>query len=695
MNVRLRCLRRRASQDEASLAFLLLTLLATVQLAVSTPTYFLDPARALINDSQKCVAHPSSTTSAKGIQKHGTPVLDSNITFEIYNIEGNAQAAVLCPGSDYNLKVAFGGRDRAALLNSNPPLVTFTLPVPTSGCPNQVVQPSSNAAATFNTRFTVSCNAIGQTLVFKVTSAGRAEGLTWKYASISAPVASADSPAAAPGGTCAAAIAACGLSRPLPPRPPPPSTASEVQLSETTGASTCTPSTLGYQCMVRKDKVTVHWTLNTKAAPNNPCTPTSKTMLKDTEVVQYGTLHMAAQSNTKGYVGLGFAENPDDMYRSDILLGWLDGAGKAAINTFFATRNGIDMGDVVTDTWAYDTGVFRDSAGVTTLCFSRRLWDNRAKISQDLRAVAGSSSKSSSALGSRRRLLDATAQGVLTQQLGLIWALSPSPRLVQHADEDAGGFYLDLVSGDFAESVDDGKSESYWVNVHGALMAVAWGLLLPLGTLLPAHRWLLRDVKVAGKHLWFWLHLGCQWTGVALFIAGFVVAFVKFEEVEGDMSEAHEKIGIAVMAAAAAQVVVAYIRPDPGAKRRGLWNLVHHNLGRITILLAWANVYIGIYLAHTGWGASYTEWVTPIAIVMGLLVLLDIALRITGCGKEDVAAPARNDAYKESYDDPAKIGDGAEGKGPSSFPVNSLVSSDFAVGASVKDMPLGHPKSGV
>ncbi|GIL79077.1 hypothetical protein Vretimale_27 [Volvox reticuliferus] len=684
-----RCLRRRASQDEAGLAFLLLTvLLATVQLSVPTPTFFLDPARALINSSQKCIAHPSSNTSAKGVAKHGTPILDSNITFEIRNSGDSALAGILCPGNDYTLKVAYGGFPRAALLNSNPPLVTFTLPAPTSGCPNQVTQPTSNASTTFNTRFTVSCNATGQTLLFKVTSAGRDEGLTWRYAAMSVPVANANSSAAAPGGLCAAAIAACGLNGKM--SPPPLSTASEVQHSRTTNTSTCTPSTLGYQCMAQKGKMTVHWTLNTKAAPSNLCTPASKTELTESEVAQYGTLHMAAQSTTQGYVGLGFAEDPADMYRSDILLGWLDAAGRASINTFFAQRNGIDMGDVVTDTWAYDTGVIRDSAGITTLCFSRRLVDNRAKISQDLRAAVGSSS----AVGGSRRLLDATAQEA--QQLGLIWARSPSPRLVQHADEDAGGFYLDLVSGVFVESVDVGKSKSYWVNVHGALMAVAWGLLLPLGTLLPAHRWLLGDTKVAGKHLWFWLHLGCQWIGMALFIAGFVVAFVQFDfSGSPDVAEAHEKIGIAVMAAAGAQVVLGFVRPSPEHARRGLWNLVHHNLGRLTILLAWANVYIGIYLAHTSWGASYTEWVTPIAIVMGLLVLLDVALRIAGCGKKDVAAPARSDAYKASDDNLAKGGAGNEGKGPSSYAVSSQISSDNTVGAHVKETPFPQSKSAV
>ena len=36
--------------------------------------------------------------------------------------------------------------------------------------------------------------------------------------------------------------------------------------------------------------------------------------------------------------------------------------------------------------------------------------------------------------------------------------------------------------------------------------------------------------------------------------------------------------------------------------RRDVWNVYHHNVGRIVLLLGFANVVIGLYLGGQGWG---------------------------------------------------------------------------------------------
>jgi hypothetical protein len=46
------------------------------------------------------------------------------------------------------------------------------------------------------------------------------------------------------------------------------------------------------------------------------------------------------------------------------------------------------------------------------------------------------------------------------------------------------------------------------------------------------------------------------------------------------------------------QLILGVIRPAPDAKHRPKWNMAHHFLGRITLLSAWACIYLGIYIGH-------------------------------------------------------------------------------------------------
>lgn len=87
---------------------------------------------------------------------------------------------------------------------------------------------------------------------------------------------------------------------------------------------------------------------------------------------------------------------------------------------------------------------------------------------------------------------------------------------------------------------------------------------------------------------------------------------------------------------------MGYVRPDPGPTlKRRIWNYLHWNLGRVTILAAWACVYLGIYVYHNGiYKASYKEWLVPVAVVMGILVIGDAVLRLIA----PAPPPAQQDA---------------------------------------------------
>lgn len=63
------------------------------------------------------------------------------------------------------------------------------------------------------------------------------------------------------------------------------------------------------------------------------------------------------------------------------------------------------------------------------------------------------------------------------------------------------------------------------------------------------------------------------------------------------------------------QVVAAFIRPHNGQRLRGVWNLIHHNLGRLVLLAAWAVIWLGVawWQKDDGVRGGLARWVAPLA----------------------------------------------------------------------------------
>jgi hypothetical protein len=110
------------------------------------------------------------------------------------------------------------------------------------------------------------------------------------------------------------------------------------------------------------------------------------------------------------------------------------------------------------------------------------------------------------------------------------------------------------------------------------------------------------------------------------------------------------------------QVILGFVRPTPNAELRPKWNLVHHNLGRVTLCAAWTTIYLGIYLAHTSpsYLFTYSQWLAPVVVVMGFMVFLDIALSLIRCympradkSSDDKNAPPEMTELSNPLADPA------------------------------------------
>lgn len=67
------------------------------------------------------------------------------------------------------------------------------------------------------------------------------------------------------------------------------------------------------------------------------------------------------------------------------------------------------------------------------------------------------------------------------------------------------------------------------------------------------------------------------------------------------------------------------VRPNKEAKVRKYWNWYHHNVGRILVIIAIANIFYGIHLgdAGTAWNAGFA-----IALVVLFFIAAILELRL-------------------------------------------------------------------
>ncbi|KAJ9521321.1 hypothetical protein QJQ45_001182 [Haematococcus lacustris] len=440
----------------------------------------------------------------------------------------------------------------------------------------------------------------------------------------------------------------------------------------------CLNSTLGYACAqpLNAGGTTLHFTQGSTAPPPNICTG-STSLAAGSQPLPQGVweqdvVHWALESPVQGYVGLSWASRAGVMIPADSVIG-----GRPYLDTYSLTSYSPDPAPNSVN-WAMAGGVTRTPNGTTIICFS---------------TLAASSP---SASGRRRRLHQLLSQGrtpAVTSTMLMNWAVHNSHEKVLHVD--AGSFELNPSTGVLVKTT---ARTQVLVIAHAILMLLAFVLIMPTGVLLARHRTLFINKALAGKAVWFHAHVACQLLAVACFVASVAIALSSFGDGipanVKDIGDAHYVIGIVIIALIGVQVgagaehqlarpdmnatqptkpaqsfshqpdlppphaqqasshstphsshyskeclrlvlLAMGARPAPSSPRRALWDLVHHNWGRVTLLLAWANCFLGIVYYVRGWGAlDWTEarlltaWLVPPAVVLFLLVITDVVLTV-------------------------------------------------------------------
>ncbi|KAJ9513660.1 hypothetical protein QJQ45_015416, partial [Haematococcus lacustris] len=327
-------------------------------------------------------------------------------------------------------------------------------------------------------------------------------------------------------------------------------------------------------------------------------------------------VHWAVEAPVLGYVALGWAAKAGVMVPMDTVIGGVGGNGQAYLATYRLDTYAISPANA--DNWALAGGAARTPLGKTVICFST--------------AATGPA-----ASGRRlQQLLEAGLTAAPTTTLQMNYAVHTSNSLLYHVE--SGSFALNPATGSL-QATRSSHLRRYIV-AHASLMLLAFVFLMPTGVLLARHRSLYINKTLGGKGLWFYAHVACQLLAVACFIAGVTIALVVFDSgVPSNVQrigESHEVIGIILIAMVAVQVLLAVAaRPAPGTPRRPMWDLLHHNWGRATLLLAWANCFLGIVYFARGWGLLaltenqlLTALLVPAAVCLLLLGILDVVLSL-------------------------------------------------------------------
>eukprot|EP00884_Botryococcus_braunii_P017823 jgi/Botrbrau1/4724/Bobra.0218s0038.2 len=173
-----------------------------------------------------------------------------------------------------------------------------------------------------------------------------------------------------------------------------------------------------------------------------------------------------------------------------------------------------------------------------------------------------------------------------------------------HADGE-GGVTLNLQSGVILAAsggIDDHKSVA-----HGWIMAISWGVLIPLGAVLA------RNFKTVGTG-WFNAHRIIQTIGWSLGWVGFGIGV---DITDGDYGT-HQALGIVIQILGTFQVILGFLlRPVHASAYRRLWNLSHWWMGRTAIGLGVANVYLGLIVE----GDVSGGYVIAYSVVLGAITL--------------------------------------------------------------------------
>ncbi|GJN38961.1 hypothetical protein PR202_gb28047 [Eleusine coracana subsp. coracana] len=220
-------------------------------------------------------------------------------------------------------------------------------------------------------------------------------------------------------------------------------------------------------------------------------------LLDDQQVTFFWTLsgdsiNIAARGEKKsGYLAIGFGSA---MVNSYAYVGWIDGNGTGHVNSYW-----IDGKDGMSVHETHENLTYkrcRSENGVIVFEFTRPL------------------SPSCSGKVECKNIIDPTTPLKVIWAMGSQWSPDPLSSMNMHSDTSNRPVRILLLSG-LAEAVQDLHPV---LAVHGFMMFVAWGILLPGGIMAA------RYLKHLKGDVWFQAHTYLQYSGIVVMLLGVLFA---------------------------------------------------------------------------------------------------------------------------------------------------------------------------
>ncbi|KAG9152499.1 hypothetical protein Leryth_016422 [Lithospermum erythrorhizon] len=160
-------------------------------------------------------------------------------------------------------------------------------------------------------------------------------------------------------------------------------------------------------------------------------------------------------------------------------------------------------------------------------------------------------------------------------------------------------------------------------NIHGILNAVSWGMLFPVGIIVARY---LRTFPSADP-AWFYLHVACQVSAYIIGVAGWGTGLKLGNESKGVTHTYHRNIGIALFCLATVQICALFLRPKKDHHYRLYWNIYHHVMGYLILILSIINVFKGLHILspEKKWKSTY---IGILGTLGSIAVLLELITRV-------------------------------------------------------------------